>query len=56
MIAPQHSGSHPRVAFFTETFNEINGVALTARQIAEFAARSDRGARNDRSALDGCIR
>ncbi len=46
MIAQQaiasRTGSHPRVAFFCETFNEINGVALTARQIADFAARHER--------------
>lgn len=29
----------PRVAFFTDTFNEINGVALTSRQLASFAGR-----------------
>lgn len=29
----------PRVAFFTDTFNEINGVALTSRQFTEFAQR-----------------
>jgi glycosyltransferase involved in cell wall biosynthesis len=27
----------PRVAFFTDTFSEINGVALTSRQLASFA-------------------
>jgi phosphatidylinositol alpha 1,6-mannosyltransferase len=27
----------PRVAFFTDTFNEINGVALTSRQLVAFA-------------------
>src|SRR5579862_5570624 len=31
----------PRVALFCETFHEINGVALTARQLAAFAARHD---------------
>lgn len=36
------AGSHPRVAFFCETFNEVNGVALTARQFASFAARHGR--------------
>jgi phosphatidylinositol alpha 1,6-mannosyltransferase len=35
-------GSHPRVAFFSETFNEVNGVALTSRQFAAFAARHGR--------------
>jgi phosphatidylinositol alpha 1,6-mannosyltransferase len=36
------AGSHPRVAFFCETFDEVNGVALTARQFANFAARHGR--------------
>jgi len=31
----------PRVAFFTDTFEEINGVALTSRQLTEFARRHD---------------
>ncbi len=35
-------GSHPRVALFCETFHEINGVALTARQLVDFAARHKR--------------
>jgi phosphatidylinositol alpha 1,6-mannosyltransferase len=34
--------SPPRVALFCETFNETNGVALTARQLVEFARRSSR--------------
>jgi glycosyltransferase involved in cell wall biosynthesis len=29
----------PRVAFFTDTYTEINGVALTSRQLAGFATR-----------------
>jgi len=29
----------PRVAFFTDTFTEINGVALTSRQLTGFAQR-----------------
>lgn len=29
----------PRVAFFTDTFTEINGVALTSRQLVSFAQR-----------------
>ena len=33
---------HPRVALFCETFNEINGVALTVRQLVAFAKRSER--------------
>jgi len=32
----------PRVAFFCETFHEINGVALTARQLVDFARRQSR--------------
>lgn len=32
----------PRVALFCETFHEINGVALTARQLVQFAKRSGR--------------
>ena len=32
----------PRVALFCETFQEINGVALTARQLVAFAQRHDR--------------
>jgi phosphatidylinositol alpha 1,6-mannosyltransferase len=32
----------PRVALFCETFQEINGVALTARQLVAFAQRSGR--------------
>jgi phosphatidylinositol alpha 1,6-mannosyltransferase len=39
--ASPRAGSHPRVAFFCETFNEINGVALTARQFADFATRHE---------------
>jgi glycosyltransferase involved in cell wall biosynthesis len=31
--------SVPRIALFCETFHEINGVALTARQLVAFAAR-----------------
>jgi glycosyltransferase involved in cell wall biosynthesis len=33
--------SPPRVAFFTDTFNEINGVALTSRQLTEFARKRE---------------
>lgn len=29
----------PRVAFFTDSFHEVNGVALTSRQLQAFAAR-----------------
>src|SRR5579862_4448165 len=32
----------PRVALFCETFHEINGVALTARQLVSFAKRHQR--------------
>jgi phosphatidylinositol alpha 1,6-mannosyltransferase len=32
---------HPRVALFCETYHEINGVALTARQLVAFAKRHD---------------
>jgi phosphatidylinositol alpha 1,6-mannosyltransferase len=32
-------GNIPRVAFFTDTFTEINGVALTSRQLTGFAQR-----------------
>jgi phosphatidylinositol alpha 1,6-mannosyltransferase len=31
--------SIPRVALFCETFHEVNGVALTARELVEFAKR-----------------
>jgi glycosyltransferase involved in cell wall biosynthesis len=33
--------SIPRVAFFTDTFTEINGVALTSRQLTAFAGRRE---------------
>jgi len=33
---------NPRVAFFTDSFHEVNGVALTSREFAGFAARSRR--------------
>ena len=33
------NSSPPRVAFFTDTYDEINGVALTSRQLAAFARR-----------------
>src|SRR4051812_18557164 len=29
----------PRVAFFTDSFHEVNGVALTSRQFEAFARR-----------------
>jgi phosphatidylinositol alpha 1,6-mannosyltransferase len=31
--------SPPRVAFFTDTYDEINGIALTSRQLEAFARR-----------------
>lgn len=34
--------AQPRVALFCETFHEINGVALTARQLVAFAQRQSR--------------
>jgi phosphatidylinositol alpha 1,6-mannosyltransferase len=34
--------SQPRVALFCETFHEINGVALTARHLVDFAKRRAR--------------
>ncbi len=33
--------STPRVALFCETFHEVNGVALTAKQLAAYAQRHD---------------
>ena len=32
--------SAPRVAFFTDSFHEVNGVALTSREFVRFAAHS----------------
>jgi phosphatidylinositol alpha 1,6-mannosyltransferase len=53
--------AQPRVALFCETFQEINGVALTARQLVAFARRQERpflaihgGARVARFA-EGCV-
>jgi phosphatidylinositol alpha 1,6-mannosyltransferase len=34
-------GRIPRVAFFTDTFQEINGVALTSRQLTGFAGQRE---------------
>ncbi len=34
--------SHPRVAFFADSFHEVNGVALTSREFTRFAADSGR--------------
>jgi len=33
--------SIPRVAFFTDSFHEVNGVALTSREFARFAQQKD---------------
>lgn len=33
------AGGAPRVAFFTDSFHEVNGVALTSRQFESFARR-----------------
>ena len=33
---------HPRVAFFPDSFHEVNGVAHTARHFTAFAARHQR--------------
>jgi glycosyltransferase involved in cell wall biosynthesis len=51
----------PRVAFFTDTFDEINGVALTSRQFTAFAGRHDypflcvRGGTATRRTEDGSV-
>lgn len=51
----------PRVAFFTDTFQEINGVALTSRQLTEFARRREypflcvRGAERTAEFADGSV-
>ena len=53
--------SLPRVAFFTDTFHEINGVALTSREFAAFAARRSypflcvRGAEATRHFQEGSV-
>jgi len=50
----------PRVAFFTDTFTEINGVALTSRQLTGFAQRRGypflcvRGADQTRQTREDC--
>jgi glycosyltransferase involved in cell wall biosynthesis len=55
-------GRIPRVAFFTDTFEEINGVALTSRQLTDFARRRDypflcvRGGPEMREYVEGQIR
>lgn len=51
----------PRVAFFTDTFEEINGVALTSRQLVDYARRNSfpmlcvRGGAETSVAKDGSI-
>ncbi|HBY60033.1 MAG TPA: glycosyltransferase family 1 protein, partial [Solibacterales bacterium] len=51
--------SLPRVAFFADSFHEVNGVALTSRQLDAFARRRGypflcvRGASEDGSISDG---
>jgi glycosyltransferase involved in cell wall biosynthesis len=53
--------SNPRVAFFTDTFDEINGVALTSRQFTAFAARHQRpflcvrGGQGTRKSQEGSV-
>ena len=37
----EDGGHVPRVAFFTDTFTETNGVALTSRQFEDFARRRE---------------
>jgi glycosyltransferase involved in cell wall biosynthesis len=50
-----------RVALFTDTFQEINGVALTSRQFVDFARRHDypllcvRGAGNTAERTEGSV-
>lgn len=50
-----------RVAFFTDTFQEINGVALTSRQFVDFARRHDyplfcvRGGSATRQTVEGSV-
>jgi phosphatidylinositol alpha 1,6-mannosyltransferase len=52
----------PRVALFCETFHEINGVALTVRQLVAFAKRQSRpllavhGGKNPTAEDDGSVR
>lgn len=38
-LSSRRMASIPRVAFFTDTYAEINGVALTSRQLTAFAER-----------------
>ena len=51
----------PRVAFFTDTFQEINGVALTSRELTGFARRHNypflcvRGATETRDYPEGAV-
>jgi phosphatidylinositol alpha 1,6-mannosyltransferase len=52
----------PRVALFCETFHEINGVALTVRQLVAFAKRHNRpllsihGGNNPTQEVEGSVR
>lgn len=54
--------SQPRVALLCETFHEINGVALTARQLVAFAERHNHpllaihGSKQRRSVQEGSVR
>jgi phosphatidylinositol alpha 1,6-mannosyltransferase len=54
--------SQPRVALLCETFHEINGVALTARQLVAFAERHNypllavHGSKQRRSIQEGNVR
>ena len=54
--------SPPRVALFCETFHEINGVALTARQLVSYAQRHGypflavHGGLNPGVSEEGCVR
>lgn len=45
----------PRVAFFTDSFNEINGVALTSRQLDRFARRRDYPFLTVHAGLETCL-
>src|SRR5258707_1232434 len=43
-MSPQavHSAMTPRVAFFADSFHEVNGVALTCRQFDAYARKNSR--------------
>jgi glycosyltransferase involved in cell wall biosynthesis len=57
-ILPTKVASAPRVGFFTDTYTEINGVALTSRELTAFATRREypflcvRGAADDAGLQD----